>query len=160
MIRPTEQDRCDLAAEALRINGTLTLKAFGTSMIPALWPGDLVCVQSCGFSDVQPGDIALCRREHRFFLHRVTQKLDESWLITRGDSMPGTDPRISPQDLIGRVTRVQHGNQDFVPIRKFSLRARLIGRILGHSNICMRLAMKFRGPFPPMTNPALGDIAR
>jgi signal peptidase I len=160
MILPTEQYRCDLAAEALRRSGSLTLKAFGTSMIPTLWPGDLARVQSCSFDDVQPGDIVLCKRDDRFYLHRVIQKIDGSWLITRGDSMPNTDPRLPSRDLVGKVTECQHGNEAFVPVRKFSLSARVIGRILGHSDFCMRLVMKLHGPFPPMTNPPLGDIAR
>jgi signal peptidase I len=159
MILSLEQCRCDLAAEALRRSGTLTLKAFGTSMLPTLWPGDLARVQSCGFDDVHAGDIVLCKRHDRFYLHRVAQKIGNGSLITRGDSMPGADPRLPSEDLVGKVTEIQHGNQGFVPVRKLSVAARLIGRILAHSNFCMRLVLKLHGPFPPMTIPPLGDVA-
>ena len=159
MILPIEQSRCDFAVEALRHTGTLSLKAFGTSMLPTLWPGDVARVQLCAMEDVEPGDIVLCKRYDRFYLHRVTQKIAGSWLITRGDSMPSADPPVPPGHLLGKVTHIQNGEQDFVSIRKLSLRSRLVGRILGHSEVCMRLAMKFHAPFPPMTNPPLGDIA-
>ena len=160
MILSMEQCRCELAAEALRRSGTLTLKAFGTSMLPTLWPGDLARVQSCSFEDIQRADIVLYKRDDRFYLHRVIQKAADGWLITRGDSMPGDDPRLASQDLVGKVTEIQHGNQGFAPVKKLSLRAYLTGRILGHSSYCLRLVLKFHGPFPPMSIPPLGDIAR
>ena len=39
-----DQAGCSMAAEALRSWGTLKLRATGISMLPALWPGDLLTV--------------------------------------------------------------------------------------------------------------------
>jgi len=35
---------CELAAEVLRSSGRLRLRATGTSMLPAVWPGDVLSV--------------------------------------------------------------------------------------------------------------------
>jgi signal peptidase I len=155
-----EESRCELAAEVLLANRTLTLKAFGTSMLPTLWPGDLTHIQSCSFDEVHPGDIVLCRTNSRFSLHRVTRKVVEgadSWLITRGDSMPGPDPRVSSANVLGKVIEVQHASRDFIVVPKFSTKSRVIGRILGHSTLCMRFVMKLHGPSPQTTDLSLGE---
>ena len=37
-----DDPKLDLAAEILRRCGTVQLKAWGTSMLPSVWPGDLL----------------------------------------------------------------------------------------------------------------------
>jgi len=36
--------KCDLAADVIRGFGTLRLRVNGFSMLPSIWPGDVVCV--------------------------------------------------------------------------------------------------------------------
>ena len=43
-------------------------------MLPTLWPGDLLTVQSRRAEDIEPGEIVLYMRGGRFFIHRVKSK--------------------------------------------------------------------------------------
>jgi len=53
------ESKCSLAAEVLHSWGMLRLRTRGISMLPTLWPGDLVTVQSCSFEQVDPGEVVL-----------------------------------------------------------------------------------------------------
>jgi len=148
MVAPIlEQDRCSLAAELLLRHRQLKLKAFGTSMLPALWPGDLVTIRSCTFDEASRGDIVLCLRDGRFYLHRVLQKTSGSsgpQLCTRGDSMPMPDPPVSPSEILGKACAIDR-NGKFVEIsRSCSFGAMFVGRLLAHSNLFLRLVLRLR----------------
>src|SRR5437773_2244681 len=56
-----EAIKCDLASQVLRSTGELRLRALGLSMLPSLWPGDILSIQSCTFEDVA-GAILCCVR--------------------------------------------------------------------------------------------------
>ena len=47
----------------------------GESMLPALWPGDVVEIESCSLEDIRPGEIVLAQRDGRLFLHRFVAAL-------------------------------------------------------------------------------------
>src|SRR5271157_6211990 len=75
------------------------LRVHGESMLPALWPGDVVEIASCSLEDVRPGEIVLARREGRLFLHRLVRRClvapgTPNGFLLRGDSMPGSDPQF------------------------------------------------------------------
>jgi Peptidase S24-like len=112
-----------LAAEMLRCHGTVQLKAWGTSMLPSLWPGDLLTIQSAAHDEVVPGDIVLVMRDHSFFVHRLIEKRRVqdclSWIM-RGDAIPHNDPPVGASELLGRVACVHRGNRSFVPSRRVS----------------------------------------
>jgi len=148
MSTPTlEQSRCSLAAEVLLRRGILTLKAFGTSMLPTLWPGDVVAIQSCDFNEAAAGDIVLCMRDGRFYLHRLTKKTSpgNNLLLTRGDSMPAPDPPVIASEVLGKVTEIRRGHRVIAPTRRPSPAMWALGRLLGHSNFCLRVALRLRG---------------
>ena len=67
---------CELAAQMLRSFGKLRLRATGSSMLPAVWPGDVLSVCSHAAAEALPGDIVLFGREGRLFAHRVVEKRD------------------------------------------------------------------------------------
>ncbi|MFZ3371295.1 MAG: S24 family peptidase [Candidatus Sulfotelmatobacter sp.] len=69
-----EDPKLGLAAEMLRRRGTIHLKAWGTSMLPSVWPGDLLTIQNAAYDEVIPGDITLVLRDNRFFVHRLVEK--------------------------------------------------------------------------------------
>lgn len=143
-----EQSRCNLAAEVLQSSGTLHIRAMGTSMLPTLWPGDLVTIQSQDFEQVEPGEIVLFLREGRFFLHRAVKKSGVGkavFLLTRGDSMPQNDPPVQPGELLGRVTGIRRGGSVIAPVRRLSWFDLMLARLLGYSNLCQRLALRRRG---------------
>ena len=119
-----EDTKLDLAAEILRRHGTVRLKVWGTSMLPSVWPGDLLTIQSAAYDEAGPGDIVLVLRDKRFFVHRlVERRLDPdgiSW-ITRGDAMPHCDPPAAASELLGRVVGIRRANRSFVPNRRVLL---------------------------------------
>jgi signal peptidase I len=119
-----EDLKLDLATELLRSLGTVTMKTWGTSMLPALWPEDLLTIQSAAHDEVASGDIVLVLRDNRFFVHRLIEKRkvgDRCAWITRGDAMPQDDPPAAEFELLGRVTGIRRGNRAFVPSRQVSL---------------------------------------
>ncbi|MFZ0145141.1 MAG: S24 family peptidase [Candidatus Sulfotelmatobacter sp.] len=118
-----EDPKLGLARETLRCHGTVKLKAWGTSMLPSLRPGDLLTVRSAAHDEVVPGDIVLVLRDNRFVIHRLVERQQFqdclSW-ITRGDAMPQNDPPVAASEVLGRVASVRRANRSFVPSRKVS----------------------------------------
>jgi hypothetical protein len=136
---------CRLAAEALQSWGTLKLRATGISMLPTLWPGDLLTVQSVCPEIAQPGDIVLCMREGRFFVHRLVKRnhgLNEASLVTRGDCMSENDPPVGTRELLGKITEVQRANTIFAPARKLSLLSKLVAWMFCHSELFRRVGLR------------------
>jgi|SRR5215510_9830079 len=141
-----EQSRCDFAAEMLLRQGNLYLKAFGTSMLPSIWPGDVAQVQSCTFAEVELGDIVLCRREGGFQLHRVVRKTDHpAKLVTRGDAMPSCDTPAKPQEILGKTQKIIRKENIVASWRTPPFAKRVLGRLLAHSDLCLRITLRLRG---------------
>jgi hypothetical protein len=119
-----DDPKLSLAAEMLRGGGAVHLKAWGVSMLPSVWPGDLLTVQGAACGEVVPGDIVLVMRDNRFLVHRlVGTRHDEdrfSW-TTRGDAMPHNDPPVATSELLGRVVGISRANRSFIPSRQVSL---------------------------------------
>jgi signal peptidase I len=107
--------------EVLRKNGFVSIAATGTSMLPGIWPGDLLRIELAVPAAVIPGDIVLFQRDDRLFIHRVQQVRSEAggiWLTTRGDSLTYSDPPFTESALLGRVTTItRHGREIAVPAR-------------------------------------------
>ncbi len=114
-------------------------------MLPSLWPGDLLAIQSTTQSDVIPGDIVLVLRNKHCFIHRLVQKQPGEncvCFITRGDAMPDNDPPIAAAELLGRVIDVHRGNRSFVPSRRVSLVRSAVAWMLCHSDLFRGLALR------------------
>jgi hypothetical protein len=97
----------ELIAEALRTGGQITLRMQGTSMIPAIWPGDIVTVCSSRSHYPQLGEIALIKLEDQIRAHRVVEWLDDASgksLVTRGDALSQNDPAVRESAVLGTVT--------------------------------------------------------
>jgi signal peptidase I len=99
-----------MVAEVARRKGEVLLKISGGSMLPALWPGDLVTVRRCNFKELQPGQVVLFSNNGRLTVHRVMSVVDDH-LVARGDALPSADPPVKRPDLIGRVVKVQRGRK-------------------------------------------------
>ncbi len=96
-------ERSALAADVLRASGRLRLQVRGESMLPILWPRDVVEIASCSIEEAKPGDIVLALRGGRFFLHRLLAHCRPSGFLLQGDSMPAPDPKFSDEALLGRL---------------------------------------------------------
>ena len=140
---PRNELKRGLFLEVLRSFGAARLAVTGTSMLPAIWPGDVLEVRRQGVGDAQRGDVVLFRRDGRLVAHRVVERLDResgNLLVTRGDRQRATDPPFSSEALLGRVTRVLHGNRRKVPRLNFACwvgawilsRSEFLTRVLVH----------------------------
>lgn len=139
------REKRSLAMEMLRTTGLLRLQATGSSMLPALWPGDTLTIEACDRDYIKPGDIVFFARDGRYFIHRVLRK-SPGWggqvLITRGDSLPQNDPPIRNDELLGRVSGIQRGDEHFAPVLLSPWMA-ILGRILAYSDFCRRIALRW-----------------
>ena len=134
---------CEMAAEVLRSWGRLRLRVTGVSMLPAVWPGDILLVQSHDAAEAAPGDIVLFQRAGRLVAHRVVKRTisqqDIQWL-TRGDTMGCSDAPISRGQLLGRVAAIERGSRRFTPRR--SVAGRLASWLLSRSDLATRALLK------------------
>ncbi|MGD0508146.1 MAG: S24/S26 family peptidase [Terriglobales bacterium] len=131
-----------MAVDALRRSGRLRLQVHGESMLPALWPGDVVEIASCSPEDVQPGEMVLALREDRFFLHRFVSPCKPSGFLLCGDSMPGSDPPFPLEALLGRMVRNGNAGDVFSATWFGAKCSRALGLLLCHCGLARRLALK------------------
>ena len=143
-------ERSALVADVLRRSGRLRqgvrLHVHGESMLPALWPGDVVEIASCSLEDVRPGEIVLALRDGRLFLHRFVAPCTPNGFLLRGDSMPGSDPLFPPEALLGRLVRSAdegRGVSAALCSQAFGAKwSRAVGMLLCHCGLARRLALK------------------
>jgi signal peptidase I len=142
---------CDLVSGVARIHGKVHLKVAGASMVPALWPGDLVTVRSCDSSELQPGTIVVFRQNERLVVHRLVRWVDsthggDGCLVARGDARPRCDQPVKASEVIGCVeSAVRNGRQ--VNLEQ-SIGQRVLASVLRRSQGCteiyLRLASRMR----------------
>jgi len=135
---------CELAAEALRSWGRLRLRATGASMLPAVWPGDVLSVCARSATQALPGDIVLFGRAGRLVAHRVVERSlcqDRIQWVTRGDSVEGNDAPVSSHELLGRVTAIERGSRRIVP--RLTFWRRIASWVLCRSDFCIRVLLRF-----------------
>jgi Peptidase S24-like len=113
--------RLELAAEVLHRFGEVRFVAYGSSMVPSIYPGDLLTIRSDSVSDARRGDIVLFLLCGRPYVHRVTRKWPERNRIafaTRGDSLPKEDRSVDASQLLGRVTAIQRRGKQVAIVAK------------------------------------------
>jgi Peptidase S24-like len=117
-------DEIDAVALLWKRQGRQFVTSFsGTSMLPAIAPGQLVAV-TCG---VEPmvGDVAVFRYSDQVGVHRVVART-ASWVLTWGDNNPLPDEPVTPIRIIGAIRNV--------PAAPKSLRRRMLLWFLGSPN--------------------------
>lgn len=135
-------ERTALAADVLRRIGRLRMQVHGESMLPVLWPRDVVEFVRCSIADVRPGEIVLAERGGQFYVHRFAGRCQPSGFVLRGDSMPAADPPFAERSLLGRlVSRAGHesNGRPSLQLRPWSW---MLGRVIAHSNTARRLVLK------------------
>lgn len=94
----------------LHARGVRVLSVQSASMVPVFHLGDAVVVQPVTLSNLRPGDIVSYRSVagHNVTISHRLVGIDRrtGLMVTQGDALQGTDPPISPQQLIGRDTAV------------------------------------------------------
>jgi len=140
--------KCELAAEVLCSTGALRLQVSGTSMLPAVWPGDTLLIERVESQKVSEGDIVMFGRDRRLVVHRVIGRIEtpaESMIVTRGDAMPEPDPPIPERDLLGKVSVILRNGKLIAPRRTPRLTERTMAALIRRSDIAARVVMGIRG---------------
>jgi hypothetical protein len=133
-----EAERVAVAAQSLRHVGRLRLGVRGESMLPTLWPGDVVEIESSPIDSAIPGEIVLAEREGRFYLHRFVAHTDQNAFLLRGDSMPARDPEFSNTAFLGRlVSGADH-------VQALTLWSRALGQLLCHCAPARSMALNLK----------------
>jgi signal peptidase I len=128
-----EPSKHSLATQVLQSWGKLKLRVSGASMIPTLWPGDLLTLQAHDFDRIQPGNLVLYAREGRFIVHRAVRKsvtAEGGFLITRGDCVAKEDAPVAASAVLGKVTQIQRRGLLLEPGRQFMLGRRILASLL------------------------------
>ena len=118
-----------LAAEVLRSFGEVRFVARGSSMLPGIYPGDLLTVSRVTPASVRAGHVVLVSRDGHFCAHRVVCRSARNGapsLVTRGDAVSDEDPPVSERELIGRVTGVMRGRKRIELPEKLGLGRRIL----------------------------------
>jgi hypothetical protein len=138
----------ELFLEVLKSSGEAKLAVTGTSMLPTIWPGDVLEVQRQQAAEISPGDVVLCERKGGFLAHRVVGKVDgpeRTLLITRGDASPAPDLPVTPEQLLGRVTAILRGGRRLEP--RLTRWGRVVSWVLARSDLSIRLALRLARPW-------------
>ena len=146
---PRDELKRRLFLEVLRSFGAARLAVTGTSMLPAIWPGDVLEVRRQGVDEVRRGDVVLFGRDGRLVAHRVVETFDKeggNLLVTRGDVLRTTDSPISKEELLGCVTKIFRGNRRKGPRLNFA--CWVAARILARSEFLTRVLVHLRNRQP------------
>ena len=137
-IQQRARSHCELIADVARIS-RVRLKATGASMLPTIWPGDVLVTEPQSKSGPQPGTIVLCLRDGGLMAHRVVRR-EVRHLTTRGDSHLHNDPPVLMSDVLGEVVSICRGGRTFNPAQ--SGFQRVVSAILRRSDICTRMMLR------------------
>ena len=146
----SENQKISLAAEILRRGDSISIRVRGMSMLPTIWPGDLVTIAPCTPDPLVPGEIVLHQNSDRVFIHRLVAEsctTNFDLLITRGDSMPNPDPAIPKSQVLGRVVSICRNGRTIIPACKLPFHARALGWMACYSTTVRSLALRFHSFF-------------
>lgn len=164
-----EAHKIEMGREVLRAGGSFRLRVLGMSMLPSIWPGDIVTIESDSQDAIVTGAIFLFAREGKFVVHRLARKLESQnqiFWVSRGDAMPEDDPAWSQHDLVGRVSKVERKRRVFAPAGELSQFARAAGWILCHNSLLRNLVLRIHSfsvrqlQHPDLCRPSLRGTAR
>ena len=126
-----------LATEVLGRFGEVRLRVTGTSMVPSVWPGDVVTIRRCAMTDVEAGQIVLATRDGRLFVHRVVA-VRSPHLLIQGDALAFQDPPVSADQFLGRVESIARDGRLLDP-PALNLARRTVSAIVRRSTRASRL---------------------
>ena len=138
----------ELLAEVARNFGEIRFKATGDSMLPSVWPGDLLTVRRQSFSEFRRGQIVLYERgaseNADLVAHRIVDFSGDRGprqLITRGDSLPYDDAPVHEDQILGRVVSISRNGR---PIDlDFTRSRRIAAWVLRRSDLAGRVFLRF-----------------
>lgn len=147
-----------MAADILRAHGQIRIAAYGLSMLPSLWPGDVLTVKQESLDDIAEGEIVLCERNGQFVAHRVLRRpsAGDPYLVTRGDALPFEDEPVARYKVLGRVVSVERRGRPLPSVPTCSTRTRVFGQLLSSWGRVRSLALRWQSV--RCGSPAVGEI--
>jgi hypothetical protein len=145
---------CSLVAEVLAVSGAVSLRVTGRSMLPSVWPGDVLFVRRRSVEQVVRGDILLFRRQGRLFAHRVVSVVADELgrLVVRGDGLPAADAPVLREEVLGTASRIVRHRRQFEPRSHLRRHERLIASLFRHvpwmASVAVRI-LQLRGRLFP-----------
>jgi len=128
----------DLAAASLARTGRLRLRVTGSSMLPAIRPGDVLRVERCDAGALSPGEVVLYRRGERLFAHRAVRRGPPS-LALRGDTLDADDAPVEAGQVLGRVVAIERRGREIHPGHSRGALQRAAARLFAASPLAGRL---------------------
>jgi signal peptidase I len=141
---PNDLPKSELAAEVVRSFGELRLRVSGSSMLPAIRPGDDLLIQQCCIEQTRPGDIVLFMRHRRLFAHRVISR-SSTCVVTQGDGIAEPDRPVTANELLGKVIRVMRRGKTIRHASTLTLPARMAAAFFRRSPTAGRLFTLLQG---------------
>ena len=155
---------CELAGEVVRTFGRVRVRVTGTSMIPAVWPGDVLVVERRAAEKIERGEIAVAEHDGRLVAHRVVAGVGKAEvatgsrssslpsfpatrLITRGDAQLFPDRSLRAEELLGTVVSIERGAGARRPRRKLGIGARMLAGMARRSSMAARLFVRLHAIF-------------
>jgi signal peptidase I len=141
----------ELAADVLERGERLSLRVRGSSMLPSLFPGDVLTFRRCSPAEIVVGDIVLFLREGRCFIHRVAERMavgGDSRILTRGDALPVCDAPVGETEVLGRLSVVERKGWRLPPPRLGPVRS-LVAGLVRHSPLAARALVAAQQRFWP-----------
>lgn len=130
-----------MVAERLRAGRRVTIQVGGSSMVPAIWPGDRIEVAPAGGTVPERGRIALFMHDGRLCAHRIVA-VAERQVVTRGDGLAECDAPVDRSELLGYVAGVIRGGRALaVADASPSRRARMLAFAIRNSTLLRRLIL-------------------
>jgi signal peptidase len=152
---------CELAGEVVRTFGRVRVRVTGMSMIPAVWPGDVLVVERRAAEKIERGEIAVAEREGRLVAHRVVGprtdaglpfgsaqgKKPAATITLRGDSLLAADEPLRAEELLGTVVSIERGTGARRPRRKLGIGARMLAAMARRSSMAARVLVRLHAIF-------------
>jgi peptidase S24-like protein len=147
---------CELAGEVVRTFGRVRVRVTGTSMIPAVWPGDVLVVERRAVERIERGEIAVAERDGRLLAHRVIGPRGDgngargtagATLTTHGDSLLAADEPLRAEELLGTVVSIERGAGARRPRRKLGIGARTLAAMARRSSMAARVFVRLHAIF-------------
>ena len=133
----------ELLLQVLRDYGRARIRALGTSMLPALWPGAVLGIKRTDGGEIGVGDIVLFERSEQLFAHRVVAAWGPGqgrMVLTQGDSISHTDRPVRASELLGRVEVVMRAGHE-IPLGRPSAFSRLASWLFRRSGPLRRVSL-------------------
>lgn len=140
---------CELVTETARSFGQVCLKVTGASMIPAIWPGDIITVRRHEKGALRRGQIVLYSQERRLVAHRITY-ISGDFFTTRGDALLRDDPPINESDIVGQIVSLVRNGRSMTLYQSSWQRA--FSSVLRRSDFCLRMTLRLRHRLWRQTN--------